>query len=297
LNAVEIDGLTKRFGPVTAVDDLTLGIPRGCMFGLLGVNGAGKSTTLAMLMGLLAPDSGRVRILEMDLREDPLGVRQRVGYVPETPTCYPWMSVGEIAAFCRPLYGGWNDTLCRDLSDLFELRPDRRVRDLSKGMRAKLHLLLALAHEPDLLILDEPLSGLDPTVREEFTEGVLHGVNDRECTVLFSSHQIADVQRLADRVGILHGGRLLVEESVGTLVGGTRRIEVVLRNGRLPAVRPKGIIYERRERRLWRITVRGTAPTLLGDLRADPEVESAAEEALDLEAVFKDAVRGWRASA
>ena len=174
--AVVVDGLTRRYGPAIAVEDLHLAVPRGAVLGLLGPNGAGKSTTLRMIMGLLRPTSGSVRVMGLDPFQTPSLVRQQIGYVPETPQIYRWMTVHEVLRFCRALYAGWKDQEAELLLDTFQLPSGRRVRQLSKGMLAKLSLLIALAHEPPLLILDEPLSGLDPLARDEFLDGVLQGL-------------------------------------------------------------------------------------------------------------------------
>src|SRR5688572_18198208 len=160
--ALELRSLTKRYGHATAVSGLDLVVPRGKVLGLLGPNGAGKSTTLRMLMGLLRPTSGSVQVLGLDVFRWPSRVKQRLGYVPETPHIYRWMTVGEVVLFARELYDTWNDEQCGSLLDRFQLPSGKRVRQLSKGMQAKLSLLVALAHEPELLVLDEPLSGLDP---------------------------------------------------------------------------------------------------------------------------------------
>jgi ABC-type Na+ transport system ATPase subunit NatA len=170
--AIELTGVTRHYGKATAVDDLTLHIPRGHTFGLIGPNGAGKSTTIKMLLGLLRPHAGRVRVLGIDVFAEPSRMRERVGYVPEVPQMYRWMRVGELIRFTRALYPTWNDDECARLLDLFALDPARKVKHLSRGMAAKLSLLVALAHEPEVLVLDEPTSGLDPIVREEFLDGV-----------------------------------------------------------------------------------------------------------------------------
>src|SRR3989304_3363939 len=202
--AIEIVGLTKRFGRTVAVNNLSLTIPRASTYGLIGPNGAGKSTTIKILMGILSATAGEARVLGIDVRTDPTLVKQRVGYVPETHYIYRWMRVKEVIGFCRSCYKSWNDRTCQEILDMFALDPGRKVKHLSKGMLAKLSLLLAVSHEPEVLLLDEPLSGLDPIVREEFLEGVLGTICARGQTVLISSHMLDDVRRLADTVGLLH---------------------------------------------------------------------------------------------
>ena len=168
--AIETSGLTKRFGGQAAVDDLTLQIPPGCVFGFIGPNGAGKSTTIKMLMGVLRRTSGQARVLGFDVADRAEKVKNRIGYVPELHFIYRWMRVSDVVGFCGSLYETWNDKLCKELLTLFELDESKKVKHLSKGMVAKLALLIAVAHEPELLILDEPTSGLDPLIREEFLD-------------------------------------------------------------------------------------------------------------------------------
>lgn len=295
--AIETTGLTKRFGKTTAVDDLTLQIPKGSAFGFIGPNGAGKTTTIKMLMGVLRITSGQARVLSHDTVADALSIKQSVGYVPEQHFIYRWMRVGEAVAFCRALYPTWNNKLCTDLTTLFGLDADKKVKHLSKGMTAKLSLLLALSHEPELLMLDEPMAGLDPVAREEFLDGVLQTLCDRKQTILFSSHMLSDVQRLADTIGIIHEGRLLVHCGVDLLLNTTKRIRAVLTDGAAPAGVPEGTIWQRVRDREWLLTVREFSPEVLERLQAANQLEGVEVIDLGLEDIFKDYVRGWRASA
>lgn len=295
--AIETRGLTRRFGKSHAVDHLDLRVAPGTVYGFIGPNGAGKSTTIRMLMGLLRPTDGVARVLGQRVAGRAESVKHRIGYVPEEHRMYGWMRVHEIIGFCRRFYANWDDAQCAMLVDRFGLPRDRKVKHLSKGMRVKLALLLAVAHGPDLLILDEPTSGLDPLVREEFLDGVLRTICDGARTVLFSSHTLSDVQRLADRVGLLHEGRLLADCATDELVSGTKRIRAVLREGARPDARPAGTIWDQFERREWLPTVRGFRPGMLAELRATNAVENIEVFDLGLEDVFKDYVRGRKVSA
>jgi ABC-2 type transport system ATP-binding protein len=210
---------------------------------------------------------------------------------------YRWMRASEVIGFCRTLYKTWNDKLCDELLKLFELDASRKVKHLSKGMVVKLALLLALAHEPEVLILDEPTAGLDPLIREEFLDGVLRTVCERQRTVLFSSHTLSDVQRLADTVGIIHEGRLLAECPTEELLTGTKRIRAVLHDGAQPGEPPAGTIWQRVQQREWLLTVRGFTPATVEQLRGKYPVDSVEVIDLGLEDVFKDFIRGRRASA
>ncbi len=294
--AIELAGLTKRFGRTVAVSGLSLTIPRGSTFGLLGPNGAGKSTTIKMLMGLLSITAGEARVLGIDVQSEPAQVKQRVGYVPEAQYIYRWMRVREVVGFCKSCFRSWNDQTCREMLDLFGLDAEKKVKHLSKGMLTKLALLLAVSHDPELLLLDEPLSGLDPVAREDFLDGVLRTICDRGQTVLISSHMLDDVRRLADTVGILHEGRLLLHGELDALLSSTKRICATLRDGCRPQQRPEGTIWERIQGRQWTLTVRDFTPEKVQQVRALDGVEHVGVVDLGLEELFKDFIRGQRAA-
>ena len=220
--AITIDKLTKRFKGQTAIDGLTLDVPKGSVFGLLGENGAGKTTTISTLLGLITPDSGKVQVLGLDPVRDGLEVRRRVGYVPEVPNLYDWMSIAEIGWFAAGFHPeGPQATIpyqlrFTELTKGFDLPPTRKIKLLSKGMRAKVSLALALASEPELLILDEPTSGLDVLVRREFLESMVD-IAGAGRTVVLSSHQIGEVERVASHVALIHQGKLLLAEPLDEL--------------------------------------------------------------------------------
>ncbi len=294
--AIELTDLTRRYSGRAVVDRLSLSIPAGSTFGLVGPNGAGKSTTIKMIMGMLPMTSGSARVLGLDVAAEPARVKQRVGYVPEVHHIYRWMRVAEVIGFVRSFYDTWNDAYCAQLLDLFELDVKKRVKHLSKGMLAKLALILAVAHEPDLLVLDEPMSGMDPLARDEFLDGIVRTLCERQCTVLFLSHTLADVRRLADSVGILYEGRLLVHCGVEELLASTKRVSAVLRDGCLPRSEPEGMIWQSLQRREWSLTVRGCTSEVVQRIRAENPVEAIAVRDLSLEEVFKDYVKGRRPS-
>jgi len=293
--AIELVGLTKRYGRTTVVDDLSVRISPGTTFGLIGPNGAGKTTTIKMLMGILSPSAGHASVLGSDVLAEPLKVKQRVGYVPELHNFDRWMRVGEVVGFCRSLYDSWNDQTCRDTLDLFELEENKKVKHLSKGMAVKLSLVLAVSHDPEVLVLDEPMGGLDPLAREEFLDGVLRTICERGRTVLFSTHSLDDVQRLADTVGILYGGRLLVHRKIDELLASTKRIRATLTNGHPPQRLPANTIWQQLRGREWSVTVADFTPEIVQGIRAEEGVEHVEVVDLGLEELFKDFIRGKRA--
>ena len=186
--------------------------------------------------------------------------------------------------------------MCQELLELFQLDPRRKVRHLSKGMLGKLALLLAIAHEPELLILDEPMAGLDPVAREEFLDGVLRTICQRQQTVLFCTHVLDDVQRLADTVGILYEGRLLVHRGIDDLLASTKRIRATLIDGQHPSAPPDDMIWQRINGREWLVTVDKFSTEKVEQLRAQNPVEHVEVIDLGLEDLFKDFVRGQRAA-
>ncbi len=291
---ISLQGVTRRFRSTVAVDGVSLQVQRGQVLGLLGPNGAGKSTLIKMLMGLVWPDAGELRVLDVVVTRDPNRVRQRVGYVPEQHFIYRWMSVQGVLAFCRPFYPTWNDVRARELVKQFGLDPGKRVQHLSKGMVTKLALVIALAHEPEALILDEPMAGLDALVREELVEGVLQDLCRGDRTMLLSSHTFSDVHRLADVIAIMHEGRILVQMPTAELLSGTKRVRAVLKDGVQPAFRVDGTVCDRVQGREWLVTLRDFEPAKLERLRAMNAIEQLEVVDLGLEEIFKDYIRGAR---
>jgi ABC-2 type transport system ATP-binding protein len=228
MNAIECDRLCRSYGRTPAVRDLTLTVPAGAFFALLGPNGAGKTTTLKLLLNLQRPDSGKASILGCESTRLRARDFRRIGYVAEGQELPEWMTVSQLLAYCRPLYPSWDDALAARLLAMFDLPTDRSLRKLSRGMRMKAALLSNLAFRPDLMVLDEPFSGLDPLVRDDFIQGLLElPGDDRPRTFIVSSHDIDEVERLADDIGFMAAGRLIVHESADTLRGRFRRVEIV----------------------------------------------------------------------
>jgi ABC-2 type transport system ATP-binding protein len=226
MNIIETKNLTRRFGRAEAVHELTLAVPAGSVTALLGPNGAGKTTTIKMLMNLLRPTAGEATVLGVDSRK--LGERElaQLGYVSENQQLPVWMTVRQFLDYCRPFYPTWDRDLEKTLLAQLALPESRKLSQLSRGMLMKAALLSSLAYRPKLLVLDEPFSGLDPLVRDEFIKGMLEVTAAGEWTVLVSSHDIDEVERLADRVAMLEGGRLKLSEATEALQARFRRVEV-----------------------------------------------------------------------
>jgi ABC-2 type transport system ATP-binding protein len=226
MNAIETTGLNCRFRQLEAVHSLDLTVPAGSVYALLGPNGAGKSTTIKMLMNLLRPTGGTARVLGVDSQKLGPAEFARIGYVAETIDLPEWMTVGQFLNYCRPFYKKWDIELEKTLLQKFDLPPARKIKHLSRGMRMKTLLLSVLAYRPDLLVLDEPFSGLDPVVRDDFIRGVLEVSSLGNWTVFVSSHDIEEVERLADWVGLIENGKLKLAEKLDSLQQRFRRIEI-----------------------------------------------------------------------
>jgi len=233
---ISAENLGKAFGPVEALRGTSFTVPRGCIYGLLGPNGAGKTTTIKILMNLLRPSAGRAEVLGRDSKN--LGWRdfQRIGYVSENQLMPDDMRVGELLDYLEPYYPTWDAALCNELLQQLELPRDRRMKNLSRGMKMKASLLASLAFRPELVVLDEPFSGLDPVIREDFSRGLLSTVSESEWTIFLSSHDIEEVERLCDWVGIMSPGRLLVSEPLEDLLRRFQRIDVTLPAPPTPAI-------------------------------------------------------------
>jgi ABC-2 type transport system ATP-binding protein len=203
--------LTKYYDRRRVVDGLDLRITQGVVYGLLGRNGAGKSTAIKMLLGMVHPDSGRAEVLgenSLELRPE---TRARIAYLAEGHPLYTWMTVGEAARFTRAFYPTWDGRLLEQILDHFELSRRAKIRRLSNGQRAQVSLALTVATDPELLILDDPTLGLDTVVRRDFLESLIQIIQRRGRTILFSSHILGDVERVADRIGVLVNGVLRVD--------------------------------------------------------------------------------------
>ncbi|HEY3914175.1 MAG TPA: ABC transporter ATP-binding protein [Verrucomicrobiae bacterium] len=207
---VAITNLSRRFGPKTVLDDVSLYVPRGSVFGLVGENGAGKTTLIKHILGLLRAEAGSVRVFGMDPVAGPVSVLGRIGYLSEQPDLPGWMRVEELLRYTQAFYPNWNSAYAEELRAQFGLNPTQRLHTLSKGQRAKAGLIAAQAHRPDLLLLDEPSSGLDPIVRRDILEAVIRTVADEGRTVLFSSHLLEEIERVSDYIAMLHLGRLVL---------------------------------------------------------------------------------------
>jgi len=291
--AIETERLSRSFGKFEAVKEVDLKVLRGTVFGLLGVNGAGKSTIIKMIVGHLRPTGGRLSVLGRALGEDAVEIRRRVAYVSENRYLYEWMTVAESVRFTRAFHANWDDRKAADLLKRFSLPADKKVKQLSRGNRARLCLMLALSFNPELIILDEPTSGLDPIVRRDFIENIVSEIADEGKTVLFSSHIVDEVERVADYVGIINDGELLLTSSLDDIKASYKRVRYAT-NGRRPELAGvPGLLMVENGRHEQVLTVKGFGEDVMGALGergvSNPEVLP-----ISLEDIFVNTVRAER---
>jgi ABC-2 type transport system ATP-binding protein len=225
-SAIRTENLTKNFRRVTALDRLGLDVPEGAIYALVGPNGAGKTTAIKILMNILRPSSGRAEVLGTDARRIAGKAFTAIGYVSENQELPGWMRVSAFLEYLRPFYPAWDRDLERELVKQFDLPLDRKLRELSRGMRMKAALAGSLAYHPRLIVLDEPFGGLDPLVRDELIESMLERAP--EATVFLSSHDLAEIESFASHVGYLDQGRLLFSEEMTELANRFREVELTL---------------------------------------------------------------------
>ncbi len=223
---VELEGVSRRFGATLALDNVNVRVPEGVVFGLVGTNGAGKTTLIKHVMGQLRAVRGKVSVFGLDPATHPTEVLSRIGYLSETGELPEWMRVHELLRFMRGFYPAWDESYADSLLTTFELSRDTKVGELSKGQRARLGLTLALAPRPRLIVLDEPSSGLDPLVRRDILRAIIRTIAEEGRTVVFSSHLLDEVERVADRVAIIDRGSIIQNDDLTSLKASFHRVVV-----------------------------------------------------------------------
>jgi ABC-2 type transport system ATP-binding protein len=221
---IAIEDVTRRFGAKLALDRVSLTIPRGVVLGLVGENGAGKTTLIRHMLGLLKAATGSVRVFGLDPVTHPVEVLGRMGYLSEDRDLPGWMRVDELIRYTRAFYSRWDDAFAEELRRSFQLDRTARIRDLSQGQRARAGLLVSLAHRPDLLVLDEPSTGLDPIVRRDILAAIIRTIADEGRTVVFSSHLLDEVERVSDRIAMLDRGTLVLSGALDEIKEEHRRV-------------------------------------------------------------------------
>jgi ABC-2 type transport system ATP-binding protein len=283
-HAIEIRSLAKSFKSTRVLDGLTLNVPAGETFAFLGRNAQGKTTTIRMLLGLMKPDAGEIRVLGLDPMREAIEIRRRVGYLAEDQTMFGWMRVSEMIDFMAPFYPSWDRDLAKKMVRRFELPEKTKIKHLSKGQNVRLGLLLAMAHNPQLVILDDPTLGLDPIMRKEFLRDVVEHLQGRGVTVFFSSHLLYEVEPVADAVAILEGGIIVRQAQTETLRDDVKRLVLSAKDyetmGELPGmldIKRSGsqvaLVIENAEETLRKLAAKGLEPNVI-DLNLDEIFEA-----------------------
>jgi ABC-2 type transport system ATP-binding protein len=270
---IETNQLTKSFKGQPALRGLDLRVPAGSIFGFLGRNGAGKTTTIKTLMGLLRSDSGTAHVFGIPVTDADRSVeiRRRIGFVTEDKELYPYMTVEQIIRFTRPFFPKWRDYLAQRYLKMFELPPKRKIPDLSKGMRSKLMLLLAISRGAELLILDEPTDGLDPAATEDVLRELVAIAASEGTTMFFSSHQLGEVELIADHIGIIDQGKLTVTGSLDDMKAQYQRLQVVFADSvKMPTHWEDGVENVRQEGRVVSILASRNVDAIVEQARSLP---------------------------
>jgi ABC-2 type transport system ATP-binding protein len=270
-NVIETADLRKSYSDVEALRGLSLQVPAGSICGFLGRNGAGKTTTMKILLGMARPTSGQARVFDLaaDDLDSSVEIRRRTGFVSEEKDLYAYMTVEEMIRFTAAFFPKWRADLEKRFLRNFDLPAQRKIKALSRGMRTKLALLLALCRGAELLIVDEPTSGLDPAMTEEALQAMVAHVADENMTVFFSSHQIAEVEQIADRVAIIDRGQLVVAGALDDVRDDFRRIQLVFDDDAPPAqFRAPGVARMHRRGRVITLLSKGNTETVIGEARA-----------------------------
>ena len=286
---IDIKNLCRSFAEKEVLRDVSLAVPEGGVFGLIGSNGAGKTTLIKHILGSHYAQSGSVSVFGFDPVREPVQVLSKVGYMSEDRDVPSWMRVQEIIDFTKSFYTKWDSSYAAELMHLFELNPKQRIRTLSRGQTARVCLLLALAHRPQLLILDEPSSGLDPIIRRDILSAIVRTTADDGRTVFFSSHLLDEVERLADRVAILHQGRILFHDILDSLLASFRRVTLLFTESHASAPELDGSLMCRGQDREWTYVHRGDREQLV-QAAEKANAQIVVEHSLNLDDVFVSCV-------
>lgn len=291
---IVVEGITKRFGRVQALDSVSFSVPAGTLFAIVGENGAGKTTLIQILLGLLRADGGSAQVLGLDPARHGRRIRRMVGYVPEQPAFYDWMTVEELGWFAAALRGSETSSGFASYVQQFRVPTSARIGELSRGMRARVVLALALAHDPPLLLLDEPTGGLDALVRRDFMETMVDLVA-RGKTVFLSSHEIDEVERVADYVAVLHQGKLVLCEELRPLLQRYGWITLTVESEHQPTPPVAGTIHlVRRSGRTVDLLVEGDIDRIEAQVAEHPQVRGVRVQGATLEDVVVAALSRGR---
>jgi ABC-2 type transport system ATP-binding protein len=255
---IEIRNLTRKFGSTKALDDVTLTVPAGIVMGLVGENGAGKTTLIKHILGLLRAQDGTVRVFGQDPVADPESVLSKIGYLSEEGDLPIWMKVHELMRYAAAFYPTWDDAYASQLLKEFNLDPNAKLSKVSKGQRSRAGLLVAMAYRPQLLLLDEPSSGLDPIVRRDILGAIIRTIADDGRTVLFSSHLLTEVERVSDKIAIVKSGKILLNDTLDNVKQSHQRVTLLFEEPRNSAPELVGALSWHGKGKEWSTTYYGS---------------------------------------
>lgn len=264
-HVVEIENLSRRFGKTIALDGVSLSAPAGCVYGLVGANGSGKTTLIKHVLGLLRAKAGSVRIFGLDPVEDPVGVLGRIGYLSEERDLPEWMRIDELMQYTHAHFPKWDQAYADEMCRAFGLDASALVKDVSRGQRAQVGLIVAVAHRPDLLVLDEPSSGLDAVIRRDILGEIIRMVADEGRTVLFSSHLLDEVELMSDYVAMIDDGKVVLRGALDDIKGCHHHLTIQFGEAREHAPSLAGALAVTGEGRAWTAVCNGA----LDDLREE----------------------------
>jgi ABC-2 type transport system ATP-binding protein len=282
---IRLQELQKHYKKKVVLDGANLDIPAGSVTGLLGKNGEGKTTLIKCALGLIAPTGGRAELLGENSWRMSAETKARIGYVPQIVQLYPWLTVRQAIDYFAVFYPKWNERLVRELVREFNVDPKQKIAALSLGTLQKVAIILALAHEPELLILDEPAASLDPAARRDFLKALVNIAADGKRTILFSTHITSDLERVADRVAILRGGKIVYDGELADLKEQVKRLRITARAPIAPGFTIPGGFRSRIEGNEALVSVRDASPELLSNIESQLEARVRVED-LNLEDIF-----------
>ncbi|GHT41900.1 hypothetical protein FACS189443_4270 [Planctomycetales bacterium] len=299
MNTIEMTDVCRSFGrgndKTFAVDHLNLAVPQGSVYGLLGANGAGKTTSIRMLVSHLKPDSGTIRVLGENPAAYSESTRKQIAYIAENMQIPRWMSIEDAVAFSKPLYPKWDDALLERLLKLFDLKKNKRYEESSKGQRRAICIILAMCQNPDVLIMDEPASGLDTLARRHFLSEVLNVACTENKTVIFSSHILGDIERTVDRIAIMTKGRAILEGELDSLKESVRRLVFYGEKARDKIELPQTVSFQTlrqyREKDLTQWVVTDYTDEKLARLRQAMSETRIEAEGFNLEELFMETIQ------
>lgn len=254
---IRVEALNKSFNDIKALEDVNMHVKKGSIYGLVGENGAGKTTLIKHIMGIYKQDSGEIKIDNESIYENNYS-KQKIAYISDELYYFPQYTVGKMAQFYKKIYPNWNDTRYIDILKIFRIGEERRVGKLSKGMQKQVAFCLALASMPKIIVLDEPIDGIDPYMRKKVWNLIIEDVAEREASVLISSHNLKELENVCDHVGILHKGKMIIEKDLDYLKSDVNKIQVAFKDVFPDEIRSHiDILYEEKTGSVYKLIVRG----------------------------------------